>query len=120
MKTLLVFVGLAFGLSAFASDKTCTGAAGNFDSAGVVLELRMHPGSIVLKSNDGSFAGTYKTNGGKNVIDGKTYLLYEGEDDGYFNEISVDQNLLSPNTTGLLKIHSINEGSVDTEFTCVD
>lgn len=122
MKTSFIsaFFILALGFSASASEKQCTGFANSPDSAGVVLTLKIQSGSITLKSVKGdSFDGTYEANGGKSLAaDGKTYIEYEGQDDAYFNQISVDQDLRKAGTTGLIKIRSIGEGWFDVFFNC--
>ena len=123
MKSARIFPFLFFvlGTQALASTKTCIGASNNADSAGVILSVELHPDLIVIKTLKGNMLdGDYATNGGKKVVDGKTFLGFEGEDDGYFDEFSVDQDLLTSGTTGLLKVRSTLEGYLDMVYTCVE
>lgn len=115
-----ILVSLGLTTTAFASEKVCTGFDNNIDSRGIVLGVTLSSNKIVIKALEGdSYAGTYNLEG-KSTLNGKPSVTFEGEDDGYFNFISVEQSLLDANTEGSMKIRSVGEGYLDTYYNCHD
>lgn len=50
--------------------------------------------------------------------DGKTFLLFEGYREDGFVQVYIEQSLSNTNTSGIVKIHQIAEGTMDGVFTC--
>ena len=113
-------ISLCFGTQAFASKKVCTGLPNNAEAAGVVLYLDIQPQVVVVKSQHGDwFDGVYKTTDNKSAL-ANGILEFEGQIDGYYNRISIDQNLLLANTKGRVKIYSLGEGWLNSYYSCED
>ena len=89
--------------------------------------MQVSGAAITLKSQshyvmfDATYERVTAKVGNTNVVeDGITFLQYEGYDDGYFNRFKMEQSLLTYGTTGIIKVHSIEEGTSDLVFNCKD
>jgi hypothetical protein len=121
---LVIFSALSLNAEA-AVKKVCDGSDKFTDSAGQKIEVSLGKKEIDLVRIEGKSRSTYTftaTGSKANESDGKVYLVFEGEEESDFETVKVDQNLLRPGSSGLVKIHTNSgaEGSSDSEFSCQD
>lgn len=112
MRGLLAIFGLVVMSSpAFAmTNKECIARPGEF--GGEVMNVQIRAEKIVVAQ--GSWLeGYYEANGRRGAFaDGKAYVEYQGDVDGYHSLLKVGEDFIS--------VHSEMEGEIDVDYDCTN